>query len=197
MVGFEALLVHDDDGSTWLEGRDGAPLPMLAPGERLRVLTSVPGDATYASPGRVRPALGKADEAPDGPARCRIELDDDRLRDQQRRHVRVPTPEIDVTLVDSGAGGESLGDLLNVSAGGIRTATAMPDVTVGTQLQCVFELPGGRRKGVDVNLSGEVVWVGKGPGGRGALGIRFLDADESTQAKLTSWVFRQESGGTV
>ncbi len=206
LVGFRALLLHDETGAPYLTSADDHPLPTLAPGERIRVLTTVPGDATYATAGRVvattvpseeEPQEGDVD--PQGPAAptITIQLEQEQAREQQRRHVRVPTPEIDVQLIGLDEDLRGLGDLLNVSAGGIRTATDNRDLPIGGQIQVVFALPMRGRKDVDVNLTGEIVWSGKGPQGRAALGIRFLDADDATQAKLTSWVFKQETTGTV
>lgn len=196
-VAFAALLGADDEDGQWLEGVEGAPLPTLRPGERLRLLTTEPNDATYAVAGRVvevvaAPDAGAGDPSGAGaPARIRVELDPERERIQQRDQVRVATPETPLHL--SGVNGDMAGDILNLSAGGIRAMIDRP-LEVGQQATCRFELSTVAGT-LAVELEGEVVWAAPGREGRALVGVRFLDVDDALQAQIAAWVLRQQARG--
>lgn len=184
--GFPALLRRLGDGSFVLEGRDGEQLPELRPGERLRVTRPVPGDATYVQSARV---LGADAEHPGA---VDIRAAEEPRREQQRRFVRVSTAAIEVVLAS--ADGERLtGELRDVSAGGVRTVLGEDELPVGARLRLELSLPRQRRADLDVALDGEVVWTGALDDGRRTAGIEFAGVDETLQANITNWVYRQQS----
>ena len=189
LVGFSTTLRSREDGTYLLEGTPRRPLPSLSAGERIRVTRAVPGDATYAQPGRV------IEVDPSGVGVAVVRLDGEPERRQQRQHVRVQTPEVHVVLTEAD-GPVGTGALLNVSAGGLRASVKRGDVQVGRRFRVEFELPPLLGRPLPVSLDAEIVWTGTMADGRRAVGLQFVDADDRTEQALTSWVFRKESSGS-
>lgn len=186
LEGFPAVLRTRADGSMALEAPDGGALPALTPGERLHVTQTVAGDASYRTPARVVRV-----EPDDGVAE--VHRAGDPQRDQQRRAVRVRTASIPADL-SLGAGGSIAGDVLDISAGGVRLVLDRgAELEVGTDLTTHVRLPRRRRGDLTVRLDGEVVWTGTLDDGRTAVGIEFAHDDENLEARLTRWVWDVET----
>ncbi|MFT4837816.1 MAG: c-di-GMP-binding flagellar brake protein YcgR [Nonlabens sp.] len=185
--GFPAHLRRLPDGSLELQGVGGDPLPALSPGERLRVTRPVPGDATYVQPARVLdvgeddgPVIIKTGGAPE--------------RDQQRQFVRVITPPIGVVLIpEHGHSDASGGSLRDLSAGGVRAVLDGDDLAVGTSIRVGFDLPHANGGHTNMELQGEVVWIGTLGDDLPAAGIQFGGTDKRIEVKLIRWVFQQEA----
>lgn len=186
LEGFAAVLRTRPDGSMVLEAPDGGVLPSLTPGERLHVTQTVAGDASYRTPARVVRIEPDQDVA-------EVQRAGDQQRDQQRGAVRVRTTSIEAELTP-GVGGTVAGDVMDISAGGVRLVLERgADLEVGTDLWTHVQLPRRRRGDLTVRLDGEVVWTRALDDGRTAVGIEFQHEDDSTETRLTRWVWDVET----
>lgn len=189
--GFRARIRHNRDGSVWLEGLDGRRLPALVSGERLRVTRPVSGDATYGQPVRVV----RVDEG--GLGDVEIRLGGQPERNQQRRHVRVQTRDVEAVFVGP-SGRDGVGVLLDVSAGGIRAALDEGEMHVGQTLHVTFALPGVKGDPDEtLALDGEVVWAGTSRDGRPAVGFEFQGVSDLVESRLARWILRTQATNTL
>lgn len=100
------------------------------------------------------------------------------LNRERRRAHRVPVQApVELSLPDTRT---AEGILLDLSETGMDVLTAEPQV-VGALLNISFQLPGGE---LEVNTRGQVAWANP----NGQTGVRFLELDELTKAKLHVWL---------
>jgi len=100
------------------------------------------------------------------------------LNRERRRAHRVPVQApAELTLADTR---KAEGILLDLSETGMEVLTAEPQAS-GALLNFRFQLPDGS---LEVHAHGEVAWAKP----NGQTGVRFLDLDESTKARLQAWL---------
>lgn len=181
------LVRTHDDGRVEVHGADGAATPALAPGTQVRLLRGVHDDAAYVTPVTVE----RVD--PGGPAWLREAGERERL--QQREHVRVATPPVDVrvTVVDEhDVVREVAGTLLDLSASGLRIGHEPPVLPCGARVTVDLLLPDDEHADVTLALTAEVrraVEDADGDGLRSATALVLLDVPPPLEQRLVRWVF--------
>ena len=183
VVEFEAVVVRGEGDDLAITAADDTAIPELVAGEVLTIRTVVPGDAAYVARGRVLEVVedGQVVVSSDGAAH----------RVQQRRFVRVRVDGLPVRVRGSDPDWRE-GELLDLSAGGLRACVGADDLVAGRRLEVAFELPSDGDRPLWLELPGEIAWVRAGTEGRPYLGVAFADVDEGTQQALTAWVYEQQ-----
>jgi CheY-like chemotaxis protein len=101
-----------------------------------------------------------------------------RLSRERRRAFRVPIQApVEITLPENH---KLDGILLDLSETGMEVLTAEPQ-NRGVQLRFHFQLPD---RALEIEASGEIAWANP----NGQTGVRFLDLDEASTAKLRAWM---------
>ena len=173
-----AIVVRVGDGLIWISGVDDPGQP----GERVRMVYVVQGDAQYQ-------ALARVELIP--PETLVLRRIGEWRRSQRRTQVRLTTHGVRLDVQRQFADDEQDQNeklmMLDVSAGG-AAGQGVSDLSTGDTVSCGFRLPGR-----DVfHLEARVVRVR--PKGRGrVVGFEFVDASLEEQAALRCWIYREEA----
>ncbi|MCP3985269.1 MAG: PilZ domain-containing protein [bacterium] len=173
-----SIVVRVSDGLIWISGVDEPG----EPGDTVRMVYVVPGDAQYHAPARVEFI------PPETLALRRI---GEWRRQQRRAQVRLNTHGIQLKVQRSGEGNEPAKTyklaMVDISAGG-AAARGKAELASGDDVLCTFRLPGREAFHLDARV------VRARPSGRGhILGFEFIDVSPEEQSGLRRWIYREES----
>lgn len=159
-------------------------------GEFMLVEMPIPRDARYVTRARVFAA---------SPNCFALEIERDWERVQQRAFIRISSHGVQVRVVRLGASsaegeqevsGESLHDLAEISAGGIRFESEAR-FEIGEEVICHFELPGS----LCFVLPARIVRGGEMSAdslAKPGVAVEFMGLDEHNRSQLLRWVYREQ-----
>ncbi len=173
-----AIVVRVSDGLIWISGIEEPG----APGEMVKMVHVVPGDAQYVAPARVELVP---------PETLVLRRVGSWRRSQRRSHVRLTTYDVALEVERHGRRDqpperEKL-QMVDVSAGG-AAGRERSELAPGEIVTCGFHLQG---EG-SFELQARVVRV-DARGASRIVGFEFVGADLEEQAALRRWIYREEA----